>query len=410
MAEREDARGAAPWGDGGEGPPAPPERARAVSPAPNLVVLRDVNEQLLIAGLREQELAATLEAERAQLAVILAGIGDAVLVVDEAGTPLRANAAYARLAGGADVPLRPGDAQGLPLPPTDTPQARAARGETFSLEFTLPAADGSPRWFEANGQPLHDGGAAQAVVVIRDMTLTRQHRHLQDEFLALASHELRTPLTSAQGFLDMLLRVLQRGDATERAEIYATRARYQIRRLGTLITDLTDVARLQGGRLTLDLTPVDLVPLTIEAVETARAHSPAREIRIDTGPVPLWVRGDAGRLEQVLLILLTTAIAYTASATPIDVRLRRVGAEVALEVRDYGRGIAPAALPLLFDRFYQVARPDRPSQGGLGLGLFICHELVIAHSGRIEVASTEGEGTTFTVWLPVLDAATARPD
>jgi len=396
MAERENA-----WGDRGD--------ARAVSPALNLAALRDVNEHLLIAGLREQELAVALETERAQLAVILAGIGDAVLVVDEAGTALRANAAYARLAGGADVPLMPEDAQGLPLPSTDTPQARAARGETFSLEFALTAADGSLRWFEANGQPLHDGGAAHAVVVIRDMTLIHQHRHLQDEFLALASHELRTPLTSAQGFLGMLLRALQRGDTTERAEIFATRARRQIRRLGTLITDLTDVARLQSSKLTLDLTPVDLVPLTIEAVEAARAHSPGREIRIDAGPVPLRVRGDAGRLEQVLLNLLTNAIAYTPRVTPIDVRLRRVGAEVALEVRDYGRGIAPAALSLLFDRFYQVARPDRPSQGGLGLGLFICHELVIAHSGRIEVASTAGKGTTFTVWLPVLDAATARP-
>jgi len=338
-----------------------------VSSAPNLAALRVVNEHLLIAGLREQELATALEAERAQLAMILAGIGDAVLVVDEVGTPLRTNAAYARLAGGDDVPLMPENAQGLPLPPTDTPQARAARGETFSLEFTLPAADGSPRWFEANGQPLHGGGAAHAVVVIRDMTLSTQRRRLHDEFLALASHELRTPLTSAQGFLDMLLRVLQRGDATERAEIYATRARHQIRRLGTLITDLTDAARLQSGKLTLELTPVDLVPLTIEAVETARAHSPTREMRIDAGPVPLRVCGDAGRLEQVLLNLLTDALAYTPSVTPIDVRLRRVGAEVALEVRDYGQGIAPAALSLLFDRFYQVARSDRPSQGGLAL-------------------------------------------
>jgi len=218
MAEREDAWVAAPWGDrgvargdggGGTSAPAAPEHARAVSSAPNLAALRVVNEHLLIAGLREQELATALEAERAQLAMILAGIGDAVLVVDEVGTPLRTNAAYARLAGGDDVPLMPENAQGLPLPPTDTPQARAARGETFSLEFTLPAADGSPRWFEANGQPLHGGGAAHAVVVIRDMTLSTQRRRLHDEFLALASHELRTPLTSAQGFLDMLLRGLR---------------------------------------------------------------------------------------------------------------------------------------------------------------------------------------------------------
>src|SRR5256714_14355661 len=160
--------------------------------------LREVNEHLLIAGLREQELAVALEAERAQLAVILAGIGDAVLVVDEAGTPVRTNAAYARMTGGAEAPLVPEDLQGRPLPLAETPQARAARGETFSLEFTLPAADGSRGWYEANGQPLGDpteggeGGAGHAVVVIRDITLSSQHRRLQDEFLALASHELRT--------------------------------------------------------------------------------------------------------------------------------------------------------------------------------------------------------------------------
>src|SRR5207248_5108383 len=107
----------------------------------------------------------------AQLAVILAGISDAVLVVDRVGTPVRTNAAYAWMTGGADAPLVPEDAQGRPLPPAETPQARAARGETFSLEFTLPAADGSRCWYEANGQSLHDGGSGHAVVVIRDITL-----------------------------------------------------------------------------------------------------------------------------------------------------------------------------------------------------------------------------------------------
>jgi two-component system CheB/CheR fusion protein len=92
------------------------------------------------------------------------------------------------------------------------------------------------------------------------------------------------------------------------------------------------------------------------------------------------------------------------------VRLRRVDGEVELQVQDDGRGIAPAALPHLFTRFYQVARRDRPSQGGLGLGLFICMELVRAHGGRMGVRSTEGEGTTFTVWLPLLDSAAGPRD
>jgi two-component system CheB/CheR fusion protein len=102
------------------------------------------------------------------------------------------------------------------------------------------------------------------------------------------------------------------------------------------------------------------------------------------------------------------ALAHAPEATGIEVRLRRVDGEVALQVQDDGRGIAAAALPHLFTCFYQVPRRDRPSQSGLGLGLFMCKELVRAHSGRVGVRSTEGEGTTFTVWLPLVSAAGPR--
>ena len=117
----------------------------------------------------------------------------------------------------------------------------------------------------------------------------------------------------------------------------------------------------------------------------------------------MWVRGDAGRLEQVFFNLLTNARTHGSSVRAIDVRLRRVDGAVALEVQDYGRGIADDQLPHLFARFYQVARADRLAQGGLGLGLFLCQELVAAHGGRIAVASGVEEGTTVTVWLPLLD-------
>ncbi len=413
MAEREGSTGASPRGEqgaarGGIREGAPPSLEREpVAPSP--AELRDVNEQLLIAGLREQELAAALEVERAQLAVILAGIGDAVLVVDGTGATVRTNAAYARMVSGAGLLLAPEDARGRPLPSDETPWARAARGETFSLEFTLTAADGSRHWFEANGQPLPDQGAGRAVVVIRDITLSSQHRHLQDEFLSLASHELRTPLTSIQGYLDLLLFRAQRISDDERLVRYATQALGQARRLAALVRDLTDVARLQSGKLTLDLAPLDVAPLVARVVETARDLPPGRTISLDVGATPLWVHGDAGRLEQVLFNLLTNAIAHAPSETPIDVRLRRVDGDIALDVQDHGLGIAADQFPHLFSRFYQIARDDRPSQGGLGLGLFICQELVEAHGGRITVVSTEGEGATFTVWLPLLDAKGSQP-
>jgi two-component system CheB/CheR fusion protein len=400
MAERE--------GGPGDPPRAPGPTAADVAGPPTVAELRDVNERLLIAGLREQELAvalaaerATLDAERARLAVILADMGDAVLVVDPTGAIIRTNAAYARMAGGPDLPLTPRDAQGHVLPAADMPQARAGRGETFSQEFTLTAADGSQRWYEANGQPLHDSGAGHAVVVIRDITSSSAQRRLQDEFLSLASHELRTPLTSIRGYIDLLLVRVRSTSDDERLVLYATRALSQMRRLTALVGDLTDVARLQSGKLTLVLTAVELGAVEERVVETARDLPPGHTIHLAAAADPLWLTGDAGRLEQVLFNLLTNAVAHAPSATPIDVRLRRVGAEAALEVQDYGRGIAADQLPHLFERFYQVARPDRPSHGGMGLGLFICQEVVVAHGGRIDVASTEGEGTTFTVWLPL---------
>jgi two-component system CheB/CheR fusion protein len=370
----------------------------ALSPAE----LRDVNERLLIAGLREQELAATLEAERAQLAVILADIGDAVLVVGPTGAIVRTNPAYARLTGGADVSLLPEDAHGQPLPADVTPQARAGRSEAFRLEFTMAAADGTRRWYEAHGQPLHDHGLEVGVVVIRDITLASEQRRLQDEFLALASHELRTPLTSVKGYLDLLLQRV-RGNDDERVGYYVTRARAQTQRLVTLVQDLMDVTRLQTGKLTLKVAAVDLSALVERVVETARDLPPGHAIHLIAATEPLRVAGDAGRLEQVLLNLLTNAFAYAPSEGAVEVRLRRVGGDAVLTVQDDGQGIAADQLPHLFSRYYQVARPDRPSQGGLGLGLFICQEVVAAHGGRIDVTSTEGKGTTFTVWLPLAE-------
>jgi two-component system, chemotaxis family, CheB/CheR fusion protein len=360
-----------------------------------------------------QELAVALAAERAQLAVILASIGDAVLLVDPTGAIVRTNAAYAQMFGSAHTAFVPEDEQGQPLPPDATPHRRAARGETFSMQFSLTTGEGARRWFEANGQPLRGNDEEHSVLVIRDITASSLHRRLQDEFLALASHELRTPLTAVQGSLELLLNQLPAESSDARPRHSASLALRHARRLAVLVRDLTDVVRLQSGKLVLTCQAVDLVALVTQVVEDVHVLAQGRTVHLDAGTGPLLVYGDAGRLEQVLLNLLTNALAHAPEASRIDVRLRHVDDEVELQVQDYGRGVAAAALPHLFTRFYQVARPDRPSQGGLGLGLFICQELVTAHGGRIDVRSTEGEGTTFTVWLPLLDSGADprdRPD
>jgi two-component system CheB/CheR fusion protein len=334
---------------------------------------------------------------------------------------VRANAAYQAMFGDAGTDLALQDADGHELPAEATPWRRAARGESFSLEFTLAGEGGARRWFEANGRPIPGNGAGGqgGVVVIRDIT-ERSLQRLQEEFMALASHELRGPLTPLQSYLQLLERRLRDQPVGAPARQYVAIALRQVGRLRRLVDDLLDVTRLRTGRHSLQLAPVRLDELAGQAVELARTvaaeQAEQREqrgqgrrgsprIELDGEDVPLLVHGDEGRLEQVLLNLLTNALTHAPDTERIAVRLRRDGGpdgQAEVEVQDDGPGIPAADLPHVFTRFYQVARSDRPPRSGLGLGLYIASELVAAHGGAIAVASEEGRGTTFTVRLPLL--------
>lgn len=353
------------------------------------------------------------EAARARLEAILLSLGDAVLVVDRAGGPLLTNAAYAAMFGGANAAFLAEDESGTPLAAAVTPQQRAARGETFTMEFTLTDADGARRWFEVSGQPIHSAGEdVGGVLAIRDIT-KRTLQRLQDEFVGLASHELRTPLTPLTAYLDMLGRLFADRPEDDRARIYTARAQHQTQRLQRMVQDLLDVNRLQNEKFTLNMEPVRLDEVVAGAVEAAQTMTVDQTIHFERPDTPLVVNGDAIRLEQVFMNLLTNAITYAPQSQRIDVRLRRVGDEAEVQVQDYGAGIPAADLPHLFSRFYQVMRTDgeRPSRRGLGLGLYIAREVVVAHGGRIEVASIEeprdGHGTTFTIHLLLAPQSTA---
>jgi two-component system CheB/CheR fusion protein len=287
------------------------------------------------------------------------------------------------------------------------------RGETFSMTFTLPGADGTRRWFEATGQPIQSERADQgSVVVIRDIT-ERSVQRMQEEFLALVSHELRTPLTPIRGYLTLLSQLLQTESTDGRARRYLARVQEQMQRLQRLVDDLLEVERLQEGKLQLEREPVDLVALVQGLVEALQATANGPRVELAIAEAPLVVSGDATRLSQVVLNLLTNAARHAPDSPRIELRLRREAGEALLEVQDYGPGIPAAALPHLFDRFYQAGR--RTAEDGLGVGLFITRELVRAHGGAIEVRSREGAGATFTVRLPLLEAPeqagpTSTPD
>jgi two-component system CheB/CheR fusion protein len=240
------------------------------------------------------------------------------------------------------------------------------------------------------------------VVVIRDIT-ERSLRILQEEFAALAGHELRTPLTVVTGHLHIMAKALKNRPDSERLLRNVNIALTQSKRLAALITDLVDVSRLQTGKFRLQHVPVELDTLLGQVVEMAQALTESQTIVLTAQDGPIVVSGDASRLQQVVLNLLNNAITYAPSSERIDVRLRLAGNMAEIEVQDYGQGIKPEHMARLFSRFYQVADGTQKAGHGLGLGLFISRQIVTGHNGTITARSAPGEGTTFTIHLPLLE-------
>lgn len=269
------------------------------------------------------------------------------------------------------------------------------------MSFTCSAANGDRQWYEAIGQPVQgDDQTAWGVVVIRNIT-ERSLRHLQEEFIALASHELRAPLAVLRGFVDLLTKELIRRTEQEPALRYAHMASSEVERMVCLVSDLSDLTRLQSGKFSLQRAPLRLDTLLRQTVEIGQTLTQAQTIVLTAGEEPVVVSGDVQRLQQVVLNLLTNAITHATGSRRIDVRLRHTDGTAAIDVQDYGAGIAAEHLADLFSRFYQVAHDQSYAGQGLGLGLYICQQIVRAHDGTITVTSVEDAGTTFTVQLPL---------
>jgi two-component system OmpR family sensor kinase len=271
----------------------------------------------------------------------------------------------------------------------------AARGEAFTQSFTVTGQDGARRWYVANGQPIQIDQAPAGLIVIRDVS-DQSLRQLQEELVALASHELRTPITAIRSSLQLLQRTLG-AQSDARAAHYLEVGLAQTRLLEELVLDLTDVVRIKSGQLPIERAPVNLVDVARTTIDLAQPLSASQEIRLEAPGEPVVVVGDAHRIQQVFLNLISNAIEHGASPKGANVRLRRDGSAAQLEVTDYGPGIPENARAQLFGRFYK----GDASKSGLGLGLYLAHAIVQAHEGTLDVRSTEGQGTTFVMRLPL---------
>ncbi|WP_157069278.1 sensor histidine kinase [Sandaracinus amylolyticus] len=223
--------------------------------------------------------------------------------------------------------------------------------------------------------------------------------HARDEFLSIASHELRTPLTPLKLQMQLLAAAADRSAWLPNTKDMLRSSLRQVRRLEDLVSTLLDVTRASAGRLEMKPAHTDLAVIASEVVERFRAAGTTGGSTIALSIEPRSIEGtwDPLRVDQVLTNLLSNAIKY-GEGRPIDVHVVGTPSTARIEVRDHGIGIAEPDLERIFERFVRAS--SARSYGGLGLGLYIAHQIVSAHGGTIVVASTPGQGSTFVVELP----------
>ncbi len=220
----------------------------------------------------------------------------------------------------------------------------------------------------------------------------------QRRFLADASHELRTPLAILRAELEVGLRDADRSNGS--AEVLASSLE-EVERMSGVVEGLLTLARADEGRLELLPESVHLGEVACAVVAKLRPIAEAKRISLTLEGEGPEVVADRARIVQVVTNLLDNAVSYTAPGGTIQVRVWAAVDEAGLSVRDTGPGIAPAALPRVFDRFFRADTDRSRTGGGSGLGLAICKELVEAHGGRIGAESELGVGSTFAVLLPL---------
>ena len=231
----------------------------------------------------------------------------------------------------------------------------------------------------------------------------------KSDFLASMSHELRTPLNAIIGFSDLMRSEPRDGDSVKVPGEWIEHIHRSGHHLLGLINDVLDLSKVEAGRMDLSLEVLELGSAVIESVAGLRPLADRKSISITTSIEPTMIEVDRGRLRQIVYNLLSNAIKYTPEGGRITIGASTIDGEVALSVTDTGVGIGPADRAIVFEEFTQVGDPAA-RQPGTGLGLALTRRLVEAHGGRIEVESTVGSGSTFTVYLPAnRGAATALP-
>jgi PAS domain S-box-containing protein len=361
----------------------------------------------------------TQQEEASKSQAILESIADGVIVNDVHGRILLINAAAERIVGVHGSTVLGEDVRAVfdAFMLDGREKALTAMDSLTAGLFTSPA-DSDPQIIEtilklemgnrvvnAHLAPVMTRGEELlgVVTVFRDITKEVEADRAKSEFVSNVSHELRTPMTSIKGYTD-LLHASAVGEVNAEQKRFLSIIKSNADRLTTLINDLLDISRTEAGRIELEFKPLQMGEIVLEVANSFRGQMESKglEFLVDIPDNLGKVRGDRGRITQILTNLIANAYHYTLEGS-IKVSLSQVDNVLKVDVADTGIGIAPGDQGKIFDRFYRADNSLVQETTGTGLGLSIVKMFVEMHGGRVWVESEPGKGSTFTFVLPTIE-------
>lgn len=369
-------------------------RAREVTQAGEDVAL---DEAIADSTRASAERVARSEAVQHWLLAALDEATDAIVVVDRIGREIVRNAPARCFEGARHGQVLAQDA-------VDELLNAALDGVTSQRELQL---YGPPRQvLQLRSFPLRrDGEVVGAVAFTRDVSEARRVESVRRDFVANVSHELKTPI----GALGLLAETMAATDDARVVLQLADRVVREADRLSRIVDDLLDLSQIEAQEAP-SRAPIPVRLLVSETIDLVQASADLAEVPIRVSPEPpeIEIACDRRQMRSALMNLLDNAIKYSGPGEPVEIGAEVVGDRIALIVRDHGIGIPTRDLERIFERFYRVDRARSRDTGGTGLGLAIVRHVAQAHGGDVTVESREGEGSTFTLQVPIANGG-ARP-
>ena len=331
-------------------------------------------------------------------AELIDALPDGALIVGVGGEVSAANMLATDILGGN---LRGISAKGLIREPAFHAALSQVAESRQPVLIDIEIAGRPIRQFSVHIAPV--GAAGECLVVFRDLTREQRIERMRSDFVANASHEMRTPLAAIIGSIETL-QGAARDDAKAREKFLATMS-VQARRMKRLIDDLLTLSRIELNEHVRPNARVDLVDVIRQAQSNLKNLAQENNVVMEAHDAKsALVAGDSDELLQVVQNLLENAIKYGGSRGRVVIACQAQMNDGVLFVQDFGRGIAEDHIPRLTERFYRVSTQESRARGGTGLGLAIVKHIISRHRGKLGIASQVGQGTTFTVSIPLYNS------